>query len=253
MNLRHRLLTAALFASLIPGAVHAAPAAIAAAVAKPGRPAGDVALDASRKPVEVLTFLGLRKGDRVLDVMAGAGYYAELMARAVGPTGLVIAYEPTVFYSSDRAQKTWAEQKARNTNLTLLVQMPSDVTLAPNSLDFTMMHLTYHDLYWESAKFKYPRTDPAAFLAKLFVATRKGGIVGVVDHAAAPGDTREIADKLHRIDPETVKADFKAAGFVLEGESPVLRVPDDDRTKLVFDAALRGKTDRFVYRFRKPR
>ena len=201
----------------------------------------------------MLSVLGLRTGDRALDVMAGSGYYAELMARAVGPTGRVIAYEPTVFYSGERARKTWAEQKARNANLAVLVQMPSDIALAPNSLDFTMMHLTYHDFYWESEKFKFPRTDPSAFLAKLFIATRKGGIVGVVDHAAAPGNTRDTADKLHRIDPETVKADFAAAGFVLDGESTVLHVPEDDRSKLVFDAALRRKTDRFVFRFRKPR
>lgn len=253
MNLHRRLLTTALVTCLIPGAVYAAPAAVAAAVVKPGRPASDVALDAGRRPTEVLSFLGLRTGDRALDVMAGSGYYAELMARAVGPTGRVIAYEPTVFYSGERARKTWAEQKARNANLAVLVQMPSDIALAPNSLDFTMMHLTYHDFYWESEKFKFPRTDPSAFLAKLFIATRKGGIVGVVDHAAAPGNTRDTADKLHRIDPATVKADFAAAGFVLDGESTVLHVPEDDRSKLVFDAALRRKTDRFVFRFRKPR
>lgn len=253
MTFTRRLLAAALLASVMPTAAYAVPAKVAAAVALSGRPADDVALDAGRKPVEVLGFLGLRKGDRVLDVMAGAGYYAELMARAVGPAGVVMAFEPTVFYSSDRARKTWADQKARNPNLALLVQMPADIALAPNSLDFTMMHLTYHDLYWESTKFKYPRTDPAAFLAKVYIATKKGGIVGVVDHVAMPGDAREIADKLHRIDPETVKADFKAAGFVLEAESDLLRVAGDDYGKLVFDPAVRGKTDRVLYRFRKPR
>lgn len=253
MTFARRLLAAALLAGVMPTMAQAVPAAIAVAVSKPGRPADDIALDAGRKPVGVLTFLGLRKGDRVLDVMAGGGYYAELMARAVGPAGMVIAYEPTVFYNSDRAQKTWAEQKARNPNLSLLVQMPTDIALAPNSFDFTMLHLTYHDLYWESAKYKYPRTDPAAFLAKLYVATKAGGIVGVVDHVGAPGDARETADRLHRIDPETVKADFKAAGFVLESESDMLRVASDDHSKLVFDPAVRGKTDRFVYRFRKPR
>jgi len=98
-----------------------------------------------------------------------------------------------------------------------------------------------------------PRTDPAAFLAELFKAMKPGGIVGVVDHVALPGETRATADKLHRIDPETVKADFKAAGFVLEGESDLLRMPSDDHAKLVFDPAVRGKTDRFVFRFRKPK
>ena len=80
-----------------------------------------------------------------------------------------------------------------------------------------------------------------------------GGIVGVIDHAATPGgDPRAIADKLHRIDPAVVKADFARAGFKLEAESDLLRVAADDRSKLVFDPAVKGNTDRFVMRFRKP-
>jgi predicted methyltransferase len=114
------------------------------------------------------------------------------------------------------------------------------------------MHLVYHDLYWESAKYKVPRVDPSAFLKSLYAATKPGGIVGVIDHVGAAGDTRAVVDTLHRIDPAVIKADFKAAGFVLEAESPLLRAAGDDIAKLVFDPAVRGKTDRVVYRFRKP-
>jgi predicted methyltransferase len=229
-------------------------AALTTAVEKPGRPADAVALDASRKPVQVLAFLGLRKGMQAADIMAGSGYYTEIMARAVGPRGHVAAFEPEGFYKSDeKAAATWDALRMRSPNVTLTVY-PFDAFSAPDkSLDFTMLHLVYHDLYWESAKFGVPRIDPAAFLATLFRATKPGGIVGVVDHVGAPGDTRTTVDKLHRIDPETVKADFKAAGFVLEAESPLLHVADDDHGKLVFDPAVRGKTDRFVMRFRKPR
>jgi predicted methyltransferase len=82
---------------------------------------------------------------------------------------------------------------------------------------------------------------------------KPGGIVGVVDHvAAAGGDTRQVVDKLHRIDPAVIRADFEQAGFVLDGESDLLRNSGDDHSKLVFDPSVRGKTDRVVYRFRKP-
>ncbi|MBX9795924.1 methyltransferase [Sphingomonas sp.] len=226
---------------------------IAAAVAVPGRPAAQTALDEGRKPAQVLSFLGLKPGMTAADIMAGAGYYAEIMAAAVGPDGSVSAFEPEQFMGDPRAQKAWADLRARRANVAL-IPYPFDTFAAkPASLDFTLFHLTYHDLYWESAQYKVPRTDPAAFLAQLYTAMKPGGIVGVVDHVALPGDTRATVDKLHRIDPEVVKADFKAAGFVLEGESDLLRVPGDDHTKLVFDPAVRGKTDRFVFRFRKPK
>ena len=101
-------------------------------------------------------------------------------------------------------------------------------------------------------KYDYPRLVPADLVRRLFVATRPGGIVGVVDHAAAAGgDTCAVVDKFHRIDPAVVKADFIAAGFKLEAESTLLRNPADRLDVLVFDPAVRGTTDRFVYRLRR--
>lgn len=82
---------------------------------------------------------------------------------------------------------------------------------------------------------------------------KPGGIVGIIDHVGLPGDTRDIVNKLHRIDPAVVRADFEKAGFVLEGSSDLLRNADDDHSKLVFDPTLRGKSDRFVFKFRKPK
>lgn len=224
------------------------------ALAAPGRPADQVALDAGRHPAEVLTFLGLKKGMATADIMAGGGYYTAIMARIVGPKGSVTAYEPKQFYDGDEKGKAaWAALTGRESNVRLATY-PFDAFAAPaNSLDFTLMHLVYHDLYWQSEKYAVPRTDPAAFLKTLYAATKPGGIVGVVDHVGPAGDTRTTVDKLHRIDPATIKADFAAAGFKLEAESDVLHVAADDHAKLVFDPAVRGKTDRVVYRFRKPR
>ncbi|MBA4763686.1 methyltransferase domain-containing protein [Sphingomonas sp.] len=247
-----RWIAAAFAISLCPIAA-SAQADLSAAVAGPGRPVDQIALDASRKPAEVLAFLGLKPGDVAADIMAGSGYYTEIMARAVGPKGRVIAVEPTQFYiGQPKAIAAWDALKGRAPNVELTVGPFGTIAAAPASLDFTLMHLVYHDLYWESAQYKVPRVDPAAFLKSLYAATKPGGIVGVVDHVGAAGDTRAIVDALHRIDPAVIKADFKAAGFILEGESPLLRVVGDDIAKLVFDPAVRGKTDRVVYRFRKP-
>jgi predicted methyltransferase len=192
--------------------------------------------------------MGLKKGMHAIDVLTGSGYYAEIMAQAVGPKGSVVAWEPQAF--ADRAKDKLDPLLARESNVKLATDFRASTT--PNTYDFAMIHLNYHDFYWESEKFKVPRTDPNQVLAALYAAMKPGGIVAVVDHVGPAGDTRAIVDKLHRIDPETVKADFQRAGFVLDGQSDMLRMPDDDHTKNVFDPAIRGKTDRFVFRFKKP-
>jgi len=230
------------------------PPGIAPAVAMTDRPADAIKLDAGRKPVEVLKFLGLRRGDHVLDVMAGSGYYSEIIGNAIGSHGTVVALEPPPFLASDpKAMDGWKALTARVPTVSLVAAMPADGHFAPGSFDFVLMHLTYHDTYWASEKYKFPAMDPAAFLKTIFAATRPGGIVGVVDHVANPGgDTRKVVDALHRIDSAVVRADFERAGFVFEAASPLLVNPNDDHLKLVFDPAIRGQTDRFVYRFRKP-
>ncbi|OYY67770.1 MAG: methyltransferase [Sphingomonas sp. 28-63-12] len=248
------LMAGVTLALAVPAAAKQARPDIAAAIAAPGRAADDIKLDEGRKPVEILTFMGLAKGDQVADIMAGNGYYTEIMARAVGPKGHVTAYDPKQFVEGDeKAAAAWAALLGREGNVTHTTY-PFEAFAAPaNAYDFVMIHLDYHDLYWESAKFKVPKTDPAAFLATLYAAMKPGGTVAVIDHVALPGDTRATVDKLHRIDPATVKADFLKAGFVLQAESDLLRTASDDHTKLVFDPAVRGKTDRFAFRFRKPK
>lgn len=226
----------------------ARPGDYAAAIGFKDRPADAVAMDAARRPAEVLDFMGLKRGMTAYDMITGSGYYAEIMARAVGPKGHVVAYEPASFYTRSKAgldALTAREPNAR-------IETDMRASLPASTYDFAMIHLNYHDLYWESEKFGVPRVDPDQVLAALFTSMKKGGVVAVVDHVGPAGDTRAVVDKLHRIDPETVKADFKRAGFVLDGESPLLRNPADDHTKNVFDAAVKGKTDRFVFRFKKP-
>jgi predicted methyltransferase len=226
---------------------------LAIAVAAPGRPADQVKLDAVRHPAEILAFEGLRRGDMALDLFAGGGYYTEIMARAVGPTGGVLAWDPANFVN-DKTRAAFAELKGRAPNSGLLVTPADALSLPASTFDFVMIHLNYHDFYWESAKNRYPRLDPDAILRTLYQAVKPGGTVAVIDHVASPGgDTRAVVDKLHRIDPAVIRADFQRAGFVLDGESNLLRNPADDHSKLVFDPSIRGVTDRVVYRFRKPK
>jgi predicted methyltransferase len=113
--------------------------------------------------------------------------------------------------------------------------------------------MSYHDAYWRPKDGSFDRTSPAQLLSKLYEALKPGGVVVVQDHVArAGGDPAVDADKLHRIDPALVRRDFEQAGFTFDGSSDVLAHPDDDHTRLVFDETIRGKTDQFVYRFRKP-
>ena len=244
------LALALLLATTITPVAYAKPTPIAAAVAAKDRPAESVALDASRKPAEILSFMGLKPGMKAFDLLTGTGYYAEIMGRAVGPKGSVTAYSPAA-YNPEPIKVAFATLVTRAPNVKL-VNNPAEA-FVPNSYDFTMIHLNYHDFYFESTKFNIPRTDPDVVLKTLYAAIKPGGIVAVVDHVGPAGDTRAIVDKLHRIDPATVKADFARAGFKLEAESPLLNMASDDHSKNVFDPAIRGKTDRFVFRFRKPK
>ena len=226
----------------------------AAAVSAPGRPAEATRLDEVRRPAEVLRWLGLRRGMRVLDYFTGTGYYAEIMARAVGPTGSVTGWNSPYFNGRPQVRDALAAIRQRQSNTAFFSSPTTALSFPADTYDFVMLHLVYHDAYWESAQFQLPRIDPNTLTAALFRATRPGGIVAVIDHVAAAGrDTRAEVEATHRILPATVRADFERAGFVFDGESPMLANPQDDRSVNVFNPSIRGRTDRFVYRFRRPR
>lgn len=247
--LKHGLIALAL--TLAPVAAHAQPADVAAAVSAPGRPETAVALDAGRKPAEVLAFGGLQRGARALDLFTGSGYYGEIMARAVGPQGSVVGWNPSQFVG-DEDRQTLAAAHQRSGNFSAVDSRPEAISLPADSFDFAMININYHDTYFASARSGF-RMEPAPFLQAVFQSLKRGGTIVVVDHVANPGgDTRQVVDALHRIDPATIRADFERAGFVFDGESPILRNPGDDHTKGVFDPAIQGRTDRVVYRFRRP-
>ena len=230
-------------------AMAAKPVDYAAMLSDPLRTDAMRKLDEGRMPAAVLAFAGVKPGQTVLDFMPGGGYYSLLLARAVGPTGMVFAANPP----GENDAKAWEPFAGKVPQLHVMVMEIPAMQFAPRSLDLIFTNLNYHDLYWESEKYKFPRVDVPKALAGWFTSVKPGGHVVIIDHAGpAGGDPREVADRLHRIDPERVKADMAAAGFVLEAESPVLRRSEDDHSKLVFDPAVRGKTDRFMLKFRRP-
>jgi predicted methyltransferase len=248
MNRLFAVTAAALCATLAAPPLAAAPRDYAAAIADPARSEANRKLDESRMPAAVLDFAGYKRGDTVADFMAGGAYYTELISRVVGPKGRVYALEPASFYDA----KAWDKVLARHANVAPLAAPVAAMQLAPGSIDSLFAHLVYHDLYWESEKYKFPRVDPAPVVKSWYTALKPGGTVVIVDHAGPAGDTRAVVEAMHRIDPARVKADMAAAGFELVAESDMLHRSDDDHSKGVFDPSVRGKTDRFTLKFRKP-
>jgi predicted methyltransferase len=220
----------------------------------PARSAADVARDATSKPAQVLAFFGVAPGMTVLDLNAATGWYTELLARAVGPNGHVIAHN----HPGARTTLRFADFEARYggnrlPNVEQLFARHDDLLLPAGSVDIVLMSMVYHDTYWQRDGVDWGPVDRSALLASLLAALKPGGIVGVVDHYAAKGrDPFESALAVHRIDPAVVRRDFVAADFVPDGESDVLRNRTDDYSLSVFDAAVVGRTDRFIMRFRKP-
>lgn len=228
-------------------------AVIAAAIASPDRLPDDREQDARRKPAELLEFAGIAPGMHVMDAFSAGGYYTELLSRIVGPDGEVVAYNNGAY--AKFAAKGIAARYAndRLPNVRQVTEEVDKLSLPAASLDAVLFVMSYHDLYWRPADGSWPATDPMQMLVVLHGALKPGGVVVVQDHVANAGaDPKESVDAMHRIDPAVVRRDFEAAGFVLDRESPLLAHPDDDHTKLVFDPSIRGKTDQFVYRFRKP-
>jgi predicted methyltransferase len=245
---------ALLFAASLPvyAADVAVPDYVSAAVADTTRPAEDTARDADRKPAQVLALTGVKPGDKVVDVgPGGTGYYLRMLSNIVGPEGKAYAYDPTWIIERfpDVPKKTEEFIKSGNggkpfTNIEFVVTPMAEIKFA-EPVDIVFMSLLYHDQHWQ-------KIDIAKMNQAIFAALKPGGTYFIIDHHAEAGSGIRDVGTLHRIDAEVVKQDVLAAGFTLESESDVLRNPADTRKLLVFDESIRGKTDQFIYKFKKP-
>lgn len=227
------------------------PAFLATAVADPNRPAADVARDADRKPAETLLFAGIAPGEQVAELLPGGGYFTRIMSKAVGASGHIYALVPAP--RPDAAPNTpdfAARVKAiaadpAYANVSVLVE-PFAQLKTPVPVDLVWTSQNYHDLH------NLPGLDLAVFNQMVFDALKPGGTYLILDHATALGAGATQTSTLHRIDPQTVKREVLAAGFVYDGQSDLLRRPDDPHTAKVFDPSIRGKTDQFILKFKKP-
>jgi len=212
-----------------------------------GRPEADVSRDALRKPQEVMDFFEVKEGSRVVELMAGGGYYADLLSRRVGPTGEVWAHNtPFVLKRFAESRIAARLENPALSNVSRLDTELEDPKL-PDNLDAVMIVLFYHDLYWQEV-------DRAAMNAAIFEALAPGGVFGVIDHSAAKGHGSDDVKTLHRVEESLVISELEAAGFVLDESTDILRNADDKLDYNVFDPPDgRDKTDRFVLRFRKPK
>ena len=247
--MKSRLLAAALSALLVAAAspvlAQSAPSALVqSAVADTLRPADEVARDPLRHPAEILAFAQLQPGQRVADIRPGAGYFTRLFARVVGEGGHIYAFVPN--RTAERENPRADALVAAYPNVSR-VNGDLDAMAFDQPLDVVFMSQEYHD-------FHIPRfgVDVAKMNADIFKALKPGGLFVVIDHQAAPGAGNTVVETLHRIEGAQLRREVEAAGFVFDGESPAVANPADDHTLNVFDEAIRGKTDQFVYRFRKP-
>lgn len=240
------LLAATALALASPAMAQAPSAAIQAAVADSARPASDTARDAARKPAELLAFAGVAPGEKVIELLPGGGYFTRVLSAAVGPTGHVAAAVPPPKSADAEPAASKIAADPHYANVTVIGATP-DAIGAAGPVDLIWTSQNYHDLHLSRL-----HLDVAAYDKLLFSALKPGGTLMVVDHAALPGSGLATPDALHRIDEAIVKQELTAAGFVLDGESDLLRNPADPHTAGVFDPSIRGKTDQFVLRFKKP-
>ena len=228
------------------------PDAIAAAIADAGRPATDMQRDANRKPAETLEFADVKPGGKVAELFPGGGYFTRIFSKVVGSSGHVYALVPAPSPDApadmpDFAARAKAIAADPNyANVSVVVE-PFAEFKVPEPVDLVWTSQNYHDLH------NLPGVDVAVFNQSVFDALKPGGTYLVLDHAAEPGSGARDSANLHRIDAEMVKHEVLAAGFVFAGGSDLLRQPGDSRGVKVFDPSVRGRTDQFVLKFRKPK
>ena len=219
--------------------------AVAAALANPARAdqAGD---DARRKAEDVLVFAGIGPRDQIVDLLPAAGYWTRIFSGVVGPRGVVYAWNPQA--AAKYVEKTLpALQALKLPNVVADLAPTNDLTL-PKPVDLVFTSQNYHDIPNNGVG----EAGLTRFNANVFKALKGGGSYIVIDHSAAAGTGLSATETLHRIEKDVVIEQVTAAGFKFVGEIPVLANRADDRLKNVFDPAIRGHTDQFVLKFRKP-
>jgi len=226
-------------------------AALVAALNEPGRDVADRVRDAVRKPIEVLDFLGVDSGMTVVDLYAAEGYFTYILAKAVGPDGVVYAQTPPRSASGqddrvDMTQGDALQQKISAGNLTNVVRLEmalQDLDLPPESVDFVLISQILHD-YFNANPLRGQQ-----MLEQVLALLKPGGIVGIIDHAGNP-DSDNL--RMHRMLKTDAVRVAEQAGFIVEADSELLHNPADNHRRSIFDPMLQRNSDQFLLRLRKP-
>jgi predicted methyltransferase len=226
------------------------PSAIEKSLANPARTEADRDRDVRDKPAEVLAFAGVKPGMTVIDMFSGGGYYTELLAGIVGPTGKVLAVNniPYATYSKDGIAARYKDNRLPNVEQRIIEA--SWFNLPPKSADLAIIVMSYHDVYWIDEKEGWPEINAGGFLDSLKRALKPNGKLLIIDHNAAPGTGKEVASKLHRLNEDWAKKSLVERGFAFEKSYDGLRQSNDQVDKMVYDPAVKGKTDRYVHLYR---
>jgi predicted methyltransferase len=227
------------------------PAHIAAAVAAPERTDADRTRDARDRPADILAFAGVAPGMKVADVFGGGGYWTELLSRAVGPGGSVLLVNNAPYFNYGQKESKPRFEKDRLPNVRVRTVETADMKFNRESLDLIVIFMSYHDIYWIEEESGWPEINADRFLTQLHDALKPGGKLLIVDHQAAAGSGKSTTSALHRIEESFAKQDIESHGFALDKTWDGFRNPSDDYSKLVFDPAVRGKTDRYTHLYKR--
>ena len=205
------------------------------------------------KQSELIRFAKVDAGATVIDVYPGDGDWTRLFSEVVGPQGRVFSFVPSevAHFKNDPVGKMQSlEKEPGRENVQVVSAGVMDLPEVVQDADVLWMHLFYHDLHTPLIQAK--GATAAAFNRAAFQRLKPGGAYVIVDHAAEEGTGTSDTPSLHRIDPVSVRKEVEAAGFRLEAETDLLANGDDPHSAKVFDDSIKGRTDRFAYRFLKP-
>ncbi|MCB1041802.1 MAG: class I SAM-dependent methyltransferase [Acidobacteria bacterium] len=223
-------------------------AVIEQALKSPGRLESDLERDKTSKPGEILAFFGIEPGMVVADILAGGGYYTELLSAVVGEKGHVLSQNNKAYLPFVQKELDQRKMGERLKNVTVVTRETDALELGENQYDAVFFILGFHDIYYKDEGWSIDAED---FMGQLHKALKPGGKLCIVDHAAAAGTGSASAQELHRIEPSFAKKAIEGFGFKFVKSSDVLKSASDDGSVSVFDASIRRKTSRFVYLFEK--
>lgn len=212
------------------------------------RSESDIARDKTSKPHEIMAFLGVKKGDHVLDFLGGGGYYSQLLASKVGPTGKVVLHTNQAYMKYVGKELEQRTASGALNHVTRLLSEAENLKFGESQFDSAILVLGYHDFFFLDEGWNFPSNK---VIPQVLKALKPGGKLLIIDHSAAEGAGISLAKSLHRIEGDFVKKDMVNRGFSFVKESKILRNEQDPLDIIVFDPKIRRHSDRFVYLFAK--